>query len=184
MKLNVRDIEVNYHIFHRNVKYARLEIKNGELNIIIPPGMKDYHQFIQKHENWIYRKISRVNSLKDESKKRDLNYHRDDDEFRQLVLNFTDGISKKMGLTVNKVTLRKMKTRWGSCSSKGNISINKRLKYLPEQLIEYVVHHELCHFKIRKHNRDYWKLVALKYPDYKKYEEELSIYWFLVKELD
>ena len=89
-----------------------------------------------------------------------------------------------MGLKVNKVTLRKMKTRWGSCSSLGNISINTRLKYLPKDLIKYVIHHEVCHLKIRKHNKQYWSLVSKEYPDYKKYEDELSIYWFLVKDLD
>jgi Predicted metal-dependent hydrolase len=89
-----------------------------------------------------------------------------------------------MGLSVNRITLRKMKTRWGSCSSTGNVNLNTHLKYLPEDLIRYVVHHEVCHLKVRKHNREYWDLVSLTYPDFQTYEDELAIYWFLVKDLD
>ncbi len=184
MKIKIQDIEVNCHVFHRKVKYARLEIKNGELNLIMPSGVEDYHSFINKHEKWIYQKISRVKRLKIESESRDLDYNRDNDSFKELVLHYVKEISEEMDLSVNKVTLRKMKTRWGSCSSLGNISINTRLKYLPKRFIEYVVHHEICHIKIRKHNKDYWKLVSSKYPDYKKYEEELSIYWFRVRDLN
>lgn len=184
MKIKIQDIEVKYHVFHRKVKYARLEIKDGELNLIMPLGIKDYRGFINKHEKWIYRKISRINRLKIESESRQLDDSRDNNTFKELVLFYVDKISKEMDLKVNRVTLRQMKTRWGSCSSLGNISLNTRLKYLPKSFIEYVVHHEICHLKIKRHNRDYWDLVALKYPDYKKYENELSIYWFLVKDLD
>jgi len=184
MKIKVQDIEVNCQIFHRKVKYSRLEIKNGALNIIMPHGIYDYDRLINKHEKWIYQKISRINRLKIESETRELDYSREHNLFREMVLDYADKISQDMGLKINKITLRKMKTRWGSCSSLGNISINMRLKYLPESLIKYVVHHEVCHLKIRKHNHHYWCLVSTEYPDYKKYEDELSIYWFLVKDLD
>lgn len=184
MKIKVQDIEVKCQIFHRKVKYSRLEIKNGALNIIMPHGIYDYDRLINKHEKWIYQKISRINRLKIESETRELDYSRENNLFREMVLDYADKISQDMGLKINKITLRKMKTRWGSCSSLGNISINMRLKYLPESLIKYVVHHEVCHLKIRKHNHHYWCLVSTEYPDYKKYEDELSIYWFLVKDLD
>ncbi|MGI6483521.1 MAG: M48 family metallopeptidase [Methanobacterium sp.] len=184
MKIKIQDIEVNYNIFHRKVKYARLEIKNGTLNIIMPHGVEDYSSLINKHEKWIYQKFTRINQLKIESETRKLDHSLSNDSFQEIVQGYVDKISHKMGLKVNKVTLRKMKTRWGSCSSLGNISINTRLKYLPKDLIKYVIHHEVCHLKIRKHNKQYWSLVSKKYPDYKKYEDELSIYWFLVKDLD
>lgn len=183
MKIKICDIEVTYHVYHRKVKYARLEIKNGELNLIMPHEVKDYRRFMKKHENWICKKISRINKLKKESENRKLNFNRKDEKFRELVNFYVDNFSQEMNLAVNKVSFRKMKTRWGSCSTSDNININSRLKYLPDSLIEYVVHHEMCHLKVRKHNKDYWNLVSLKYPDYKKYEEELSIYWFLIKEL-
>jgi predicted metal-dependent hydrolase len=184
MKIKINDIEVTYHVFHRKVKYARLEIKDCMLNLVMPIGHNDYEIFIKKHEDWIYKKISRIEELKKESKSKKLDLNRDNNSFREIVKSYVNIFSKDIGVKVNRVSFRKMKTRWGSCSSSGNISINTRLKYLPETLIEYVVHHEVCHFIVKKHNKKYWNLVSLKYPDYKKYEDELSIYWFLVKDLN
>lgn len=177
-------MELTYHVFHRKVKYARLEIKNGDLHLILPHGVDDYHSLINKHENWIYRKISRINRLKTESSNRKLNLDREDGVFRETVNFHIDKISQDMNLDVNMVRFRRMKSRWGSCSSSGNITINTRLKYLPEFLIEYVVHHEICHLLERKHNKNFWIIIAQKYTDYEKYEDELSIYWFLVKDLN
>lgn len=184
MKIKINDIEVTYHVFHRKVKYARLEIKDGILNLVMPIGHNDYEIFINKHEDWIYKKISRIEELKKESKSKKLDLNRNNISFREIVKSYVDIFSKDIGVKVNRVSFRRMKTRWGSCSSSGNININTRLKYLPEILIEYVVHHEVCHFIVKKHNKQYWNLVSLKYPDYKKYEDELSIYWFLVKDLN
>ncbi len=184
MKIKIHDIEVQYHISHRKVKYARLEIKNGDLNLIMPIGAENYNGLILKHEKWIYQKISRINTLKKESENRKLDLTRNDSEFRELVKFLVAEVSREMDSPVNNVTFRRMKTRWGSCSSSGNVNFNTRLKYLPENLIRYVVHHEVCHIKVRKHNKEYWNLVSLTYPDYKKYENELAIYWFLVKDLN
>lgn len=184
MKIKIQDIEVQYHVFHRKVKYARLEIKNGTLNLIMPIGVEDYNSLIQKHEKWIYQKISRINTLKKESETRKLDLTRSEPDFRELVKFLVAEVSREMDSPVNNVTFRRMKTRWGSCSSSGNVNFNTRLRYLPERLIRYVVHHEVCHIKVRKHNKEYWNLVSLTYPDYKKYENELAIYWFLVKDLN
>jgi predicted metal-dependent hydrolase len=183
-KIKIQDIEVNYHVFHRKVKYARLEIKNGELNLILPPGVNDYQELVDKHEKWIYQKISRIRRLRSESQKRKLDFSRSREDFRDMVSALVDEISCEMGLKVNQVTLRRMKTRWGSCSNQANININTRLRYLPKNLIRYVVHHEICHLKVRNHSKEYWDLVAATYPNHPQLEEELAIYWFLVKDLD
>ena len=184
MKIKIQDIEVEYHVFHREVKYARLEIKNNELNLILPLGVDDHHKLIKKYEKWVYQKISRINRLKEESKNRKLDLTRSKQEFRELVKLLVNEISDQMGSKVNMVSFRRMKTRWGSCSSSGNLNFNTRLRYLPESLIRYVVHHEVCHLQIRKHNKHYWNLVSLTYSNYKDYENELAIYWFLVKDLN
>ncbi|MDY9922644.1 M48 family metallopeptidase [Methanobacterium sp.] len=184
MKIKIQDIEVKYRVFHRKVKYARLEIKNDELILILPIGVDDHHKLIKKHEKWVYQKITRINRLKKESENRKLDLTRSKQEFRELVKLLVDEISGTMGYPVNRVSFRQMKTRWGSCSSSGNVNFNTRLRYLPESLIRYVVHHEVCHLQIRKHNKQYWNLVSLTYPYYQKYENELAIYWFLVKDLN
>jgi predicted metal-dependent hydrolase len=146
-KIKIQDIEVNYHVFHRKVKYARLEIKNGELNLILPPGVNDYQELVDKHEKWIYQKISRIRRLRSESQKRKLDFSRSREDFRDMVSALVDEISCEMGLKVNQVTLRRMKTRWGSCSNQANININHPPEIPTKKtLSRYVVHcHEICH---------------------------------------
>lgn len=81
-----------------------------------------------------------------------------------------------MKVSVNKIYFRKMKTKWASCSSKKNLTINTLLRYLPKDLIEYVIYHEMAHLVEKRHNERFWKIISHRFPDYKKVEKELFIY--------
>ena len=61
-KAEIGDIEVNYDVVHRNIKYPRLEIKTGNLILILPQGYNNHQELIKKHKKWIYNKISLINS--------------------------------------------------------------------------------------------------------------------------
>ena len=100
-----------------------------------------------------------------------------------MVLLFIDELSKELKVNINKVYFKRMKTRWGSCSSKKNININIYLMHLPSYLIEYVVYHELAHLVEMGHNKKFWNIISNKYPNYKNMEDELLIYWLLVRKL-
>ncbi len=68
-------------------------------------------------------------------------------------------LAKKWGFRYNKVSVRKAKTRWGSCSTNGNISLNIHLIRLPKILIDYVILHELCHTIEHNHSEKFWVLM-------------------------
>jgi|Deesub1362B_J571_1020462.scaffolds.fasta_scaffold00067_104 hypothetical protein len=72
------------------------------------------------------------------------------------------------------------KSKWGSCSAKKNLNFNIKLAALPDELIEYVVIHELTHLLERKHNRIFWMRISKFCPDYKGKEKELAKYWFAI----
>jgi predicted metal-dependent hydrolase len=84
--------------------------------------------------------------------------------------------SNKMQLDVKKLSFRKTKRQWGSCSSKNEISINTMAMKLPLNVIEYLVVHELAHIKHKHHQKDFWQLVEYHLPDYKRHVKELKKY--------
>ena len=84
-------------------------------------------------------------------------------------------LSGRYDFRINRIKIRNQKTRWGSCSSKGNISLNYRLMKYRKEIIDYVIIHELCHLKEMNHSKKFWKLVEQFVPDYKDLKKELKL---------
>ena len=72
----------------------------------------------------------------------------------------------KLGVTYGRITIRNQKSRWGSCSSKGNLNFNCLLMLTPPEVIDSVVVHELCHRKVMNHGKEFYALVSSVFPDY------------------
>lgn len=90
--------------------------------------------------------------------------------------------SKKLGVQFNRIFIKRQKTKWASCSSKGNLSFNLWLICLPRELIRYVVCHEVLHLKERQHNKVFWEFMEREFENYKELEKSLFEYWFFIQE--
>jgi len=171
---------VDYEVIYRDVKYPRLEFKTGELILILPKNYQNHEEIIEKHEKWINKKKNFIERSLIESKDKKL-VERSFKEFKVLACYFAETISKELELEINKIYFRKMKTKWGSCSSKKNLTLNTLLRYLPEDLVEYVIFHEIIHLIEKKHNERFWRIISGKFKNYQEMEKELFIYWFLLQ---
>jgi predicted metal-dependent hydrolase len=82
-------------------------------------------------------------------------------------------LSREVGLSFVRLTIRNQRSRWGSCSSRGTISLNCKLLFLPRPLVRYVLLHELCHTQQHNHSKAFWALMAEKEPGYRRLRAEL-----------
>jgi len=80
-----------------------------------------------------------------------------------------------MGLKPTQITIRDQRTRWGSCSSKGTISLNWRLVLAPPEVLNYVIVHELCHLVEHNHSNRFWAQVEKACPHFKQYRQWLKL---------
>ena len=78
------------------------------------------------------------------------------------------------GFVYYTISIRNQKTRWGSCSRKGNLNFNYKIAVLPQRQSDYIIVHELCHLKELNHSKKFWDLVAATVPDYRAIRAELK----------
>lgn len=87
---------------------------------------------------------------------------------KELFLQRIEYFSKKLGVTHSGLTIKGQKTIWGSCTKANKINLNWKILMAPLDIIDYLVVHELAHIRVKNHSRDFWNLVGLTLPDYKK----------------
>ena len=101
---------------------------------------------------------------------------RDKRQIRRLIEQRVFYYSGLMGISYGRIFMRNQKTRWGSCSSDGNLNFNCRLLYVPLELLDYVVVHELAHRRHMNHSAEFWSEVERYMPDYRERREKLKQY--------
>ena len=84
-------------------------------------------------------------------------------------------ISASTKLRFNRAKIKSQKPSWSTCSSRGNINLNRNLGFLSKELVEYVIVHELCHTKIMNHSLDFWQAVEGYIPNWRLIRKKLGV---------
>jgi hypothetical protein len=97
-------------------------------------------------------------------------------EAEKLIRKRVGELSRLLGVRYGRLTIRGAKTRWGSCSQKGNLNFNWKLLMVPDPIIDYVIIHELAHLKEMNHSRKFWHLVGQYCPQWRRYRQWLKVH--------
>jgi len=96
---------------------------------------------------------------------------------REHLIPRLQTLSLKTGLKYKRVFVKRQRTRWASCSRHGTISLNAKLLFLPSQVVDYVMIHELCHTREMSHSRRFWDLLEQQFPGYREFDDQLRKMW-------
>ena len=147
--------------------------QEGNLEIRAPLGMPkgEIEAFLKEKAQWI--ETHRAKVLAEYTQGQEAPLGEEEiltlaEQMRQRLPEKLNRHAASMGVTFGRVTIRCQQTRWGSCSSRGNLNFNCLLMLAPEEVLEYVVVHELAHRKQMNHSALFWQEVARECPDYKK----------------
>ena len=161
-------------------KTVSIQVKPNEVIIRAPMRMKEkeIEKFVESKRNWIEKHLK---SLSEKQKALENIEPYSDEEISSFVKKAKEIIPKKVefyaekiGVTYNRITIRCQRTRWGSCSSKGNLNFNCLLVLLPDEIIDSVIVHELCHRKHMNHSAKFYEEVEKVFPEYRKCHEWLN----------
>jgi len=153
-ELQIGADQYHLHIDYEDRKTGSARINGHQIQIVIPEGLNH-----EGRSDMIATLISRC-----------------------LAAQYLPWISQKIHnlnqryfkQRINRITLKNTKTRWGSCSQKGNINLSTRILFAPEEVIDYVCVHELAHLKVPDHSKKFWELVESVIPDYKHHIQWLK----------
>ena len=172
---------MNVSVIRSRRKTLSLQVReNGEVVVRVPLFVREQEvrRFVEGHLTWIekqQRKLAAVSEQRSEIRPLTVtDLSKMVSEARQDLTERTEYFAPRIGVTYGRISIRHQKTKWGSCSSKGNLNFNCLLMLAPEAVRDYVVVHELCHRKQMNHSDTFWAEVERVLPAYRDAREWLK----------
>lgn len=167
---------MEYTLIRSSRKTIGLQIKDGKVIVRAPMRLpkKTVDAFVLKHEDWIEKHLAKSTAGRELPPL-------EDREHKELIRKAKEVIPARvalyadlLGVQYGRITVRTQKTRWGSCSSKGNLNFNCLLMLAPPEVLDSVVVHELCHRKHMNHSKAFYAEIERVFPDYKTHHAWLK----------
>lgn len=179
-KIFLHDQEIEYKL-RKSKRAKRMRIAvycDTSVVVTLPYGIKEniVEKFLSAKAAWLldkilyFKKYGKLIFIKGGKRE----YLKNKEAALNLVEERTNYFNKIYKLKFNKVTIKRQRTRWGSCSKKGNLNYNYKILFLPKYIADYIIVHELCHLQEFNHSRKFWNLVAKAVPSYLEIKKELE----------
>ena len=205
-------------VIWRNVKYPRIDLREGEIVVVAPRGT-DIERLLESKKSWIERKLREIDEIKEKVKKLMEEGVKILDERYEIIFDCSDpGIDqakkeiricdeksghlkkqlkdmlrkdmekrlekycKKLGVKPNRIYIREQHTKWGSCSTKKNVSFNLLLVFVPEKIRDFIAAHEAVHLIYPNHGREFQEKLREIYGEPVS-RKDMLLWWYYSKEI-
>lgn len=172
--------KLEYSVVKSDRRTIAIQIKDGQVIVRAPRRVGDeaIEAFVVKHRKWIDSHMARLEVGRQtlehiepltEQQLRELY-----SEARRVIPRRVDFFAEQMGVRYGRVTVRCQRTRWGSCSRKGNLNFNCLLMLTPPEVLDSVVVHELCHLRFMDHSKRFYDALLSVFPEYHRWNKWLK----------
>lgn len=164
-----------YEVIYSGRRTVAIQVTpDGKVRVRAPYGYPRSRlaDFVRQKKNWIQRHLPTAEQQRNSSgPERPLLSEKDRSRYlqtaRDIFIRKVEYYARILQVTYGRITIREQKTRWGSCSGKGNLNFNWRLIFAPEHVLDYVVVHELAHRREMNHSGAFYAIVESVLPDYR-----------------
>ena len=173
-----------YEVIRSRRRTIAIEIdRSGQIKVRAPYNVGNFRirRFVEEKSGWIEKALARINKGQSDAISSDdlppiseADKQLLADQAKKIIPGKVSYFAGIIGVDFGRIAIRAQKTRWGSCSAKGNLNFNCLLLRAPEEILDYVIVHELCHRKEMNHSKAFWAEVAKVCPDYKKHRKWLK----------
>lgn len=172
-----KDVGIIRYIKNNRAKRIIISVKPEYVRVTIPyrQNLRNAQKFVNEKIEWLKKHSANMKKLTQKSKELPKINRR---EARDKLSKRLRELAKEHNFQFNKISIRNQRTRWGSCSSKNNISLNMKLLHLPQHLIDYILLHELVHTKVKNHSKDFWNELETVVPNARTVDEQLREYQY------
>jgi predicted metal-dependent hydrolase len=172
-------MEIKYKT-SKKAQNIRIKISfNGKIEAIYPTRIprKFAEKFVTEKKDWIIKQLNKISQkkinpvLNTDSREHFLIHKQQAFDFVTERVKFWN---EKYDFSYDKIVVKKLKSNWGTCSSKKVLTFNYKILFLAPNIADYIVVHELCHLKEMNHSINFWKLVAQELPNAKKLHKNIG----------